>query len=232
MTGSDLADALALQRAAYRPAHVPPFSDVTRRKRHRDLRNRVALGVVGAAGVAAAGLVALPWALSPADTVQGGVAAGPSAPRPDEQRLREAFAPLTPSPSFFGTVEQTPGGEFVLGDLPRQQDHGVRGETSDKTTSVLWTVITPPLSEAEVVDMAGSVSGSSGAERGTPVSSTADQSGAVRSVSYRFGDGSFLAIWAWAADGGVVTLTSGAGATTTDDEVRAWESAVRSLLAR
>lgn len=232
MTASDLADVLAAQRAAYRPAHVPPFTEVTHRKRHRDLRKRVALGGVVAAAVAATGLVALALALSPADTVQGGVAAGPSAPRPDEQRLQEAFAPLTPSPPFFSAVEQTPAGEFVLGDLPRQQGEGVRGETSDKTTSVLWTVLSPPLTEAEVVDMAGSVSGSSGDEPGAPVSSTADQSGALRSVAYRFGDGSFLAIWAWAADGGVVTLTSGAGATTTDNEVLAWESAVRSLLAQ
>lgn len=231
MTAPELADALAEQRAAHRPDRIPLFSELVDRKRRRDRRRRVAAGSLLAGAVVAVGLAVAPMTAGPDDAARDRVATGPEAAvQPDAQRLREAFAPLASDGSFFDSVQTIPAGELELGDRPRRGGEGVVGETPDRTTSVSWSVVTPALTETEVVAMAGSIGGSRGVEQGVPVPSTADQTAALRSVAYRYGDGSFVAIWAWSSDGGVVTLTSGIGATTTDDEIRAWESAARSLL--
>lgn len=229
MTAPDLQDALTAERARYAPAHVPPFEALVARRRTQDRRKRAAAGGVLTL-VVAAGLVMAPPLLDRQDAVSNRVAGGSEAARPDEQRLRNAFSGSPTETVFFATVTPMKAGAYVLGDRPRQQAEGVLGETADRTVSVSWTVLTPALTEADVLALAGTTTGSRGTEQGQPVASTADQNGAVRSVAHRFGDGSFLTIWAWSTDGGVMTLTCGRGATTTNDQVRAWESAMRDLL--
>lgn len=229
MTGPDLAGALAAQRSAYAPDHVPPFAGLVARRRRKDRRQwAVAAGAM--AVTVAAGAAVLTPLLDRRDTASGTVAAGREASTPDAQRLRDAFDANASGIPFFGSVQTTPSGEYDVAGRSRQQAEGVQGETADKTTSVTWTVVTPALSDLEVLSMASTVEGNKGVEQGKRVPSDADQSGPVKSVAFRFGDGSFLGVRAWSSDGGYLALTSGNGAAVTDNQIRAWEAAMRGLL--
>ena len=229
MTTPDLACALDAQRSAYAPDRVPPFAAIVARRRQKDRRKWAAVSGAMAVTVAA-GVVVLTPLLDRRDTVSGSVAAGAQASQPHAQGLREAFDATVSGAAFFGSVQATPSGEADFAGRSRRTSEGVSGETADKTTSVSWVVITPALNEVEVLSMASTVVGNKGVEQGRPVPSDADQSGPVRSVAFRFGDGSFLGVRAWSADGGYVSLTSGDGAATPDDQIRAWEAAMRGLL--
>lgn len=229
MTTSDLAGALAEQRAAYRPEHVPPFSVLVARKRRHDRRRYAAVGAALSVAVAGAAL-ALPDLLNQPDTARSQVGTGTQAAAPEEQRLREPFSVLTP-PVTFGSIDVLKAGPAGLGDQPRDQAQGLTATSTDAQVSVSWTVLTPALTDTEAVAIAGSVEGGNGVEQGRPLATGADQTGPIRSVAYRFDGGSFIRIWAWSTDGGVATVTSGAGATTTDEQVAALEQAARDLLA-
>ena len=228
MTTSDLATALAAQRAAYRPEYIPPFAQLVARKRRHDRHRYGAAGAALTVAVAS-GAVVLPGLFDKPDTAFTSVGEGAQAPEPDKQRLREAFGSLTP-PVTFGSVEVLKAGAAGLGDQPRQQAQGLTATTSNRQVSVSWSVLTPALSDAEARAIAGSASGRAGVEHGAPVITGADQTGSVRSVAYRFDGGSLIRIWAWSTDGGVATVTSGAGATTTDEQIAALEQAARTIL--
>jgi hypothetical protein len=127
---------------------------------------------------------------------------------PEEQRLRDAFAGVSP-PVTFGPVQVTEAARQAAGSLgsrPRQQAAGLTAVSDDETTSVSWTVVTPALEDEEVRAIAGTIQGGKGTEQGAPVLTGASQGPAVRSVAYRFDRGTFLVIWAWSEDGGVATV--------------------------
>lgn len=229
MTTPELADAVAAQRDAYRPDDLPPFAVLLVRKRRRDRRRRLlaVTASAAAAAVVAGAVTALPSWNQPG-SVTGGVGAGERAPQPDEQRLRSALGALTP-PVALAQVQQMTPGAAGIGDQPRKQLAGFTGETADRTTSVSWAVLSPALTDTEVIAVAGSVEGSKGLELGTPVGRS-DHAGPVKAVAYRFDRGTMIRIWAWSSDGGVVTITSGNGATVTDVQVTAWQRAAQDLL--
>jgi hypothetical protein len=229
MTAPDLADALAAQRAAYRPEHLPPFHALLERKRRRDRRRHVAVAAAAAvAAITSAGVSAVASDFRGTDAVEGVVAAGGEAASPDKERLVAALGALTP-PVSLTAVKDMAAGNAGIGDRPHELRRGVIGQTADSTTSVSWAVLRPALTNAEAIAVASSVEGSDGLEQGQAVGVPA-RSGPVRAVAYRFGDGSFIRIWAWSEDGGVVTITSGAGATTPDRQVQSWQQAAQELL--
>lgn len=229
MTTPDLAEALAAQRDAFRPEHVPPFTDLLDRSRRRNRRRQalVVAATLATAAVIGGAVVALPTWSAP-DTMDGGIASGQRAPLPDEELLRTALRELAP-PLPLTAVQRMRTGDAGIGDRPREQLAGVTGQTADSTTSVSWAVVSPALSDAEALAIAGSIEGSAGREQGVPVG-LVDHEGPVKTVSYRFGEGTFVAVWAWSTDGGVVTFTSGDGASVTDAQIRGWQRAAQDLL--
>lgn len=229
MTVPELADVLAAQRAAYRPDRIPPFSDLVQRRRRRDRRRKggLVLATLGAV-VAVVGLGLVVPTLGEDKAVQDQVAEGSQTAQPNEQRLRQAFASLTP-PITFGAVQEIRAGDSGLGNRPRQQGPGLTAQTSDGSTVVAWSVVSPALTDAEAKAVAGTVEGS-GSDQGVLVDDPNGQPGAIKSVAYRFDNGSFIRIWAWSTDGGVATITSGMGASTTDQQVADWQRVAESLL--
>lgn len=130
------------------------------------------------------------------------------------------------------TAAQWAAGEF--GSVPRSLVAGLNATSDDAQLSVSWVVVAPALTDREADLLARSVFAADGeAARpvATGVDSDVDAGSRIGSVAYRFVDGEFVVIWAWSDDGGVVTLTSGRGVSTTDEQVAELERASRALLA-
>jgi hypothetical protein len=230
MTTPELAAALAAQRAAFRPDAVPPFSGVIGRRRRRDRRRHIALAGGLALVVATGALAAGPVALDRDEPTRDRVARPATAPQPDRQRLQTAFAFLVWSLTVTDIPAMREAGP--IGELPRTHGAGLLAQSADATFSLSWVVLTPAMTEAGVIALAGSTGEGVTLEQGVPVAGATQQEGAVRSAAYRFAaEGSLVRILAWSTDGGFVSLTSGRGATTTDAQVTAWAAAARSLLA-
>jgi hypothetical protein len=211
---------------------LPPASLVLRDAHRRRRRNAAVVAAGAVAVIAAAGAAGLPDLPGP-QRRQGTPAAHGRAPAPDEQRLRAAFGAAEP-PVVFATVRAIEAADHPAGELgtrARHQAAGVEAANGDASTSVTWAVVEPALDDTEGRAAAGTAQSGSGAERGVPVPTGTDQTGEIRSAAYRFGGGALIRIWAWSADGGVVTVTTGRGAAATDAQVAALENAARSLLA-
>jgi hypothetical protein len=212
------------------PAVMPPAHSITGVARRRR-RSRAAAPVVLAAAAAVVAAVGVPAALDRPDRLAEFATPGGTAAQPDEQRLRQAFADLPPDMQITLVMPVQPSslaaGEF--GDVPREQSAGVIGETADKTMSVTWVVLTPALTPQEGERRAREAFGPPGTEALTKVRTGAPQR-PIRSVVYRVGDGSFVAISAWSQDGGFVSLTNGRGATITDTSLADLEDRTRRLL--
>jgi hypothetical protein len=227
MTVPDLADALAAQRAAYRPHAVPPFTGVLHRKRRRDRRRRAAMGAGLAAVAGVAALSAVPMVADRDAPPRDRVGATSTAPAPDRQRVQAAFAELRPTVTDIPPLREARPG---FGGRPRTHGPGLQAETLDRTFSLSWVVLAPALTDAEGLALVGTMGEGESLEQGVPVALATEHVGAVRSAAFRYDDGSFLRLLAWSTDGGFVSLTSGRGATTTDAQVGAWAASARSLL--